>query len=90
MAHPSKDYDYEKMKQELAEFWYENCRMKEEVIEMFISGAIGKYGKPLDSESNENILKTYNRVLGDNIIGGRKPPLKGKTKIIRIKDDTPK
>ena len=52
---------------------------------MFISGAIGKYGKPLDSESNENILKTYNRVLGE-----RKPPLKGKTKIIRIKDDTSK
>ena len=85
MAHPSKDYDYEKMKQELAEYWYEDCRTKEEVIEMFISGAIGKYGKPLDSESNENILKTYNRVLGE-----RKPPLKGKTKIIRIKDDTPK
>ena len=32
-----------------------------------------------------HILKTYNRVLGE-----RKPPLKGKTKIIRIKDDTPK
>ena len=90
MTHPSKDYDYKKMKQELAEFWYEDCRTKEEVIELFISGTIGGSGKPLDLQSDEHILKTYNQILGKNIIGGRKPPLKGKTKIIRIKDGSSK
>ena len=90
MARPSKDYDYEKMKQELAEYWYEDCRTKEDVIELFISGTMRRNGKPLHSQSDEEILKTYNQILGKNIIGGRKPPLKGKTKIIRIKDGTSK